>query len=43
VRSQSVEGELALPWDCDLEASRQTLQLVPSDYEDDPPIVRIPE
>lgn len=43
VRSQPVEGELALPWDCDLEAARQSLTMIPSDYDDDPPIMRIPE
>jgi hypothetical protein len=41
VVSQPVEGELNLPWNCDLEAARQTLKLVPTDYPDDPEIVRI--
>jgi len=41
VRSQPVDGELALPWNCDLEAARQTLRLVPSIYPDDPQVVRI--
>ena len=41
VRSQSVDGELSLPWNCDLEAARQTLRLVPTDYPDDPAIDRI--
>jgi len=43
VRSQPVEGELALPWDCDLKAARQSLLVLPTDYSDDPPVVRIPE
>jgi hypothetical protein len=43
VRSQPVNGELALPWDCDLEAARQSLQLLPTDYPTDPAIVRIQE
>lgn len=43
VRSQPVEGELALPWDCDLEAARQSLTMIPSDYGDDPAVLRIPE
>ena len=32
---------LALPWACDAEASRDILKLAPSDYPNDPPIVRI--
>ncbi|MEE2637659.1 MAG: hypothetical protein VYE68_10540 [Acidobacteriota bacterium] len=31
---------LALPWACDPEASRRNLQLVPTKYPQDPPIVR---
>jgi hypothetical protein len=43
VRSQPVAGELSLPWDCDLEAARQSLQTIPSSYPEDPAIVRIAE
>jgi hypothetical protein len=43
VRSQPVAGELPLPWDCDLEAARQSLQLQPTNYPDDPKISRIEE
>ena len=41
VRSAPGGEELTLPWNCDLEAARQTLRLVPSSYPDDPPVVRI--
>lgn len=41
VRSRPVDHELSLPWDCDLEAARETLQLFPSKYPEDPPIERI--
>jgi hypothetical protein len=41
VRSQPQEEALPLPWNCDLDAARQTLRLVPSDYPDDPAVVRI--
>lgn len=41
VRSQPVDGELPLPWNCDLEAARETLKLFPTLYPDDPPIERI--
>jgi len=41
VRSQPVDGQLSLPWNCDLEAARQTLQLFPTSYPNDPPVVRI--
>ncbi len=43
VRSQPVEGELSLPWDCDLDAARQSLNFTPTDYPKDPPVVRLPE
>ena len=42
VRSQPDPQPLALPWDCDLEAARQSLRLLPTDYPEDPDIVRIP-
>ena len=42
VRSQPAGEPLALPWNCDLEAARQTLRLVPSIYPDDPAVVRDP-
>jgi hypothetical protein len=41
VRSQPQDEPLPLPWNCELEAARQTLRLVPTLYPDDPPIVRI--
>ena len=41
VRSQPDPQPLALPWDCDLEAARQTLRLLPTSYPEDPDIVRI--
>jgi hypothetical protein len=41
VRSQLVDGELRLPWNCDLDAARQTLQLFPTTYPDDPAVERI--
>lgn len=40
VRSQPDPQPLALPWDCDLEAARQSLLLLPTDYPEDPDIVR---
>ena len=43
VRSQREEGELSLPWDCDLTAARQSLGLISTDYPNDPPVVRLPE
>jgi hypothetical protein len=43
VRSQPQEGELSLPWACDLDAARQSLNLTPTDYPNDPPVVRLPE
>jgi len=41
VRSKPDPEPLALPWNCDLEGSRQILQLVPTSYPQDPEIVRI--
>ena len=43
VRSPRVEGELSLPWDCDLTAARQSLNLISTQYPADPPVVRLPE
>jgi hypothetical protein len=43
IRSARSAGELALPWDCNLKASRNSLELIGTDYPKDPPIVRIPE
>jgi len=43
VRSKRDPEPLALPWACDLEASRQILQLLPSSYPNDPEIKRINE
>lgn len=41
VRSQPDDRPLDLPWDCDLESARQTLRLLPTDYPEDPEVVRI--
>ena len=41
VRSAPDPNPLALPWNCDLEASRQILKLMPTSYPEDPPIERI--
>jgi hypothetical protein len=43
VRSKPDPEPLALPWGCDLEGSREILKLVPSQYPNDPPIVRLEE
>jgi len=43
VRSQRQQGELSLPWDCNLKAARQSLELLTTDYPKDPPVVRLPE
>ncbi|HET9219690.1 MAG TPA: hypothetical protein VFR18_22095 [Terriglobia bacterium] len=43
VRSQPTNGELALPWDCDLEAARQSLLLIKTNYPEDPAVKRIEE
>ncbi len=41
IRQARDEFPLSLPWACDLEASRDILKLAPSDYPNDPPVVRI--
>lgn len=41
VRSAPDPNPLALPWNCDLDASRQILKLLPTSYPQDPPIERI--
>lgn len=41
VVSQPVEGELPLPWDCQVEAARQSLSVFPTSYPQDPDIERI--
>ena len=41
VRSRPDPEPLALPWNCDLEGSRQILKILPTSYPDDPEIVRI--
>ena len=41
VRSQPDTNPLDLPWNCDLDGARDILELLPSDYPDDPPIERI--
>ncbi len=41
VRSQRDEQPLDLPWDCQLEAARQSLRLLSTDYPEDPEVVRI--
>jgi hypothetical protein len=43
VRSARVNGELSLPWDCDLTAARQSLQFEQTSYPSDPAISRISE
>jgi hypothetical protein len=40
-RGRRDEFELALPWNCDAEASRAILQLTPSNYPQDPTVERI--
>jgi hypothetical protein len=40
-RGRRDEFELALPWNCDAEASRAILQLTPTKYPQDPPVERI--
>lgn len=42
VRSRPDPEPLALPWDCDAEASRDILKLMAPKFPDDPPIVRLP-
>ena len=41
VRSRPDDQPLDLPWDCQLEAARQSLRLLPSEYPEDPEVVRI--
>ncbi len=41
VRSQPDDQPLDLPWDCQLEAARQSLRLLPTEYPEDPEVVRI--
>lgn len=43
IRSQPDPEPLALPWNCDLEGSRQILKILPTSYPDDPEIVRLEE
>jgi len=43
VRSERDPEPLALPWNCDLGASRQILKLLPSDYPNDAKVTRIPQ
>jgi len=42
VRSRPDPEPLALPWDCDAEASRDILKLMAPKFPKDPPIVRLP-
>lgn len=41
VRSEPDTAPLSLPWNCDLEGSRQILKLLPTNYPNDPEIIRI--
>lgn len=41
VRSQPVDGEMPPPWNCDVEAARQSLTVFPTSYPQDPEIERI--
>jgi len=41
VRSAPASEPLDLPWNCDLDAARQILRLMPPSYPDDPEIVRL--
>jgi hypothetical protein len=43
IQSARDPEELALPWACDVEASREILKLTPSPYPQDPVVVRLPE
>ncbi len=40
IESQPVDEPLALPWGCDPEAAQEILQVIPSKYPEDPPVVR---
>lgn len=42
VRSRPDPEPLALPWDCDVESSRDILKLMAPKFPDDPPIIRLP-
>jgi hypothetical protein len=42
VRSRPDPEPLALPWNCDVESSRDILKLMAPRFPDDPPIVRLP-
>jgi hypothetical protein len=42
VRARPDTQPLPLPWNCDLDASRDILKLMPAQYPNDPPITRIP-
>ncbi len=42
VRSKPDPEPLALPWDCDAEASQDILKLMDPKFPNDPPIVRLP-
>ena len=41
VRSTPDPEPLDLPWNCDLDATRQILKILPTSYPDDPAIDRI--
>jgi len=41
VRSQPDPNPVDLPWDCQLEAARQTMSVLKTDYPEDPEVVRI--
>jgi hypothetical protein len=43
VRQPRGTGPLALPWNCDLKAARHSLKLIPTDYPNDPPVIRLTE
>lgn len=43
ISSQRDPDELALPWACDYEASREILKLTPSPYPQDPVVKRLPD
>jgi hypothetical protein len=43
IRSAPDPEPLALPWNCDLEGSRQILKILPTSYPNDPKIVRLEE
>jgi len=43
IRHRRDPEPLALPWACDPEGARDSLKLLPTQYPDDPPIVRLPD